>query len=172
MYIVKWILLGMVFCTSSAIGILISKKYSNRLYILKNLKSGLSIFEVKINFSCETIPEIFKEISQKVKGVAGKIFEDTIEIIKNNEINVIGDAWDKSLEKNSENLKREDIESLRTLGKLLGKTDIEGQISQIKLVIEFLDKQIQEAIEEKNKNEKMYQKLGMVIGIAIVIVLI
>ena len=169
MYIFKWILLLTVFCTSTIIGLLISKKYSNRLKILKEMKNALNIFEVKINFSCETIPEIFGEISHKIKGTVGKIFSDTI---KNMETMVAGDAWECAIDGNSETLKIEDVNSLKPLGKLLGKTDIDGQLNQIKLVCTFLDEQISEASEEKNKNEKMYQKLGAVVGLIMVIVLI
>ena len=169
MYIIKLVLLLGVFCTSSIIGILISKKYSSRLNILKDIKNGLNIFEVKINFSCETIPEIFSEISKKIKGTAGKIFLDTVENMNNM---LAGDSWEKALECNCDNLKKEDINSLKPLGKLLGKTDIQGQISQIKLVNEFLEEQINDALEEKNKNERMYKKLGAIVGLIMVIFLI
>lgn len=36
----------------------------------------------------------------------------------------------------------------------------------------FLNKQIKQAEQEKIKNEKLYKKLGTVIGLAIVIILI
>jgi len=169
MYLIKWVLLIGVFCTSTIIGLLISKKYSNRLHILKGIKNALNMFEVKINFSCETIPEIFNEISKKVKGISGKIFLDAAENMKTM---LAGQAWEIALENNSENLSKEDINSLKPLGKLLGKTDIAGQISQIKLVSEFLEEQISDAIQEKNKNEKMYQKLGAIVGLVMVIFLI
>ena len=64
------------------------------------------------------------------------------------------------------------LETTRNLGRLLGKTDIEGQISEIKLVNNFLDIQIKDAEEEKNKNEKMYRTLGIVAGMTITILLI
>ena len=35
----------------------------------------------------------------------------------------------------------------------------------------FLDEQIRQAQEEKNKNEKLYQKLGTIGGLALVIIL-
>lgn len=171
MYVLKFILLIAVFCTSTIIGVLISKKYSTRVQILKELKNALNIFEVKINFSFETITEIFNEIAQKTNGIAGKIFEDSVKNIEQENM-LAGEAWDKSIDANSENLKSEDISCLKTLGKLLGKTDVEGQINQIKLVSTFLEKQISEADEEKHKNGKMYQKLGAVVGLIIVIVLI
>lgn len=52
-----------------------------------------------------------------------------------------------------------------------GITDSEGQLSQIEVTESFLDEQIRQAQEEKNKNEKLYKKLGMSIGMAIVIIL-
>lgn len=64
------------------------------------------------------------------------------------------------------------MECIKNLGKLLGKTDIEGQVNQVELVKQFLEKQISDAYAEKNKNEKMYQKLGAIVGLMIVIVLI
>ena len=58
------------------------------------------------------------------------------------------------------------------MGKLLGKTDLDGQVSEIKLVQNFLTTQIDIAEKEKEKNEKLYRTLGGVIGIAIVIILV
>ncbi len=51
-------------------------------------------------------------------------------------------------------------------------TDVDGQMSQIEVTEEFLSKQIKQAREEKQKNEKLYQKLGTTIGLALVILLI
>ena len=44
--------------------------------------------------------------------------------------------------------------------------------SQIEVTETFLEKQIREAEKEKQKNEKLYKKLGATIGLAIVIILI
>lgn len=171
MYFIKFMLLIILFCTSTIIGILISKKYSARVQILKDLKNALNMFEVKINFSFETIPEIFKEISDKFGGIVAKIFSGTVKYI--NEENLLaGEAWEKSVELNGYSLKKEDINSIKSLGKMLGRTDIDGQVSQIELVNSFLEKQINDAVDSKNKNEKMYKKLGVIVGLVLVIVLI
>lgn len=171
MYLIKFTLLTILFSTSSIIGILLSKRYSNRVVILKDMKNALNMFEVKMSFSFETIPEIFKEISLKYSGVVSKIFLTTVKLINENNM-IVGEAWEKSLEINGGNLKKEDINCLKTLAKLLGRTDINGQVNQIELVNNFLERQINEAVESKNKNEKMYQKLGVIIGLVLVIVLI
>ena len=54
-------------------------------------------------------------------------------------IDFAGDAWEKSIDSSNIMLLQDDKEALKSLGKLLGKTDIEGQISQIRLVNNFLD---------------------------------
>ena len=70
------------------------------------------------------------------------------------------------------NLKKEDIEVLKGLSNLLGKVDVEGQVSEIELVDNFINTQIEKAEEESKKSEKMYKVLGVTIGLAMVIVLV
>ena len=62
-------------------------------------------------------------------------------------------------------LNEEDKNVVKNLGKLLGKTDIEGQLSQIDLTLSFLDGQIEKAEKEKEKNEKLYKTLGVMTGL-------
>ena len=47
-----------------------------------------------------------------------------------------------------------------------------GQVSEIKLIDNFLDRQIEKAEQDRKKNEKMYKTLGVTIGLAIVVVLV
>ena len=54
----------------------------------------------------------------------------------------------------------------------MGQTDVEGQVSEIEVTQKFLDMQIEEAEEEKKKNQKMYKTLGIVFGLVFVIILI
>ena len=144
-------------------------KYTYRVKELQEMKNALNIFMTKIKFTYEPIPSTFLYISEKVEGNVSKIFKNATEEMENKPA---GEAWDKSLDAIVTNMKKEDIDIIRNLGRLLGKTDIEGQISEIKLVNNFLDIQIKDAEEEKNKNEKMYRTLGIVAGMTITILLI
>ena len=81
-------------------------------------------------------------------------------------------AWEKAIEESqNNNLSKEDKHVLKTLSKLLGRTDVDGQTSQIEITQKFLETQIKEAQEQKEKNEKLYSKLGTTIGLVIVIIL-
>ena len=156
MEILKYIILFFIFWTSSFIGILVSKRYSNRVKELQEMKSALLMFEAKIKFKYEPIPEIFKEISNKFSEHIEELFENSVTKMKNKSASV---AWCESIEESNNNMNKEDKEVLKGLSKLLGKTDINGQISEIKLVSNFLDTQIQIAQKEKEKNGKMYKTL-------------
>ena len=83
-----------------------------------------------------------------------------------------GDAWSKAVDTDILNINLEDRNILKNLSKLLGATDLSGQISQIDVTSDFLEEQIKKAEREREKNEAMYRKLGMVIGLGIVIILI
>ena len=80
-------------------------------------------------------------------------------------------AWEEALEETDTNLKKEDKQVLKNLSKLLGQTDLEGQTSQIEITQVFLENQIKQAREERQKNEKLYSRLGTIIGLTIVIIL-
>ena len=134
-----------------------------------NYPINFNIFKSKIRFTYEPIPEIFKEIASNAKENIGQIFE---EARKNMQNFSAGEAWEKAVQTSETNLTKEDLHVLLMLSKMLGQTDVEGQISQIEITENFLEKQIKEAQQEKNKNEKLYRKLGTTIGLAIVIILI
>ena len=168
MEILKYIILFFIFGTTSFIGILISKKYSNRVKELQEMKSALSMFESKIKFTYEPIPDIFKEISNNSNKNIGQIFKKAEEKMEKTTADV---AWEQAVEETNNNLKEEDKNVLKMLSKLLGQTDTDGQISQIEITENFLEGQIKDAMEAKQKNERLYTRLGTIVGLAIVIVL-
>lgn len=156
MWIIKFITLSLIFGGTSFIGILISKKYENRLKELQNIKSSLHLLEVKIKFTYDSLPKLFREIEMKYVENIGKIFglaSEKMEVVTPEK------AWEEAINESSTNLTQKDKDILKDLGKLLGQTDVEGQISQIKLVSNFLDIQIEEANKEKMKNQKLYRTL-------------
>lgn len=168
MQLIKYFILFLILILATMIGRFLSKKYVYRLEELEDIKNALNILKSKIKFTYEPIPEIFGEISK----TSGKNVSNLFEIAKNKMSDLTAnEAWKEAVEESQNNLKKEDKDVLKTLSKLLGQTDVEGQISQIEITENFLESKIQEAIEEKKKNEKLYTRLGTIMGLAIVIIL-
>ncbi len=146
-----------------------SKKYSNRVRDLKEIRKALNFFEEKIKFTYEPIPDVFEEISKKMEENIGEIFSKASKKMENTSA---GEAWEEAVNNSNTSFTKEDIEILKGLAKMLGRTDIDGQVSEIRLTNKFIDVQIKDAENEKAKNEKLYKTLGATVGLAIVIVLI
>lgn len=169
MLVIKIIIYSFIFLSCSIIGILISKKYVNRVNELREFKNALNLFKTKIRYTYEPLPEIFAEISESIESNISTVFKQASEKMT---VCTAGEAWDLALKINTLNIDEEDRTVLKNLSKLLGKTDLEGQLSQIEMTSDFLDKQIRKAENQKEKSERMYRTLGMIMGMVIVIILI
>ncbi len=152
MEVIKIFMLFLVFVTSTLIGKFLSKRYVYRLEELEEVQNSLNIFKSKIKFTYEPIPEIFEEISQNTSKNIGLIFLKAKQKMNEETANI---AWEEALDEvvkeNKTNLKNEDINILKNLSKLLGQTDVDGQVSQIEITQNFLETQIKEARSRKSK---------------------
>ena len=170
MIFLKIIVYIALFISCYLIGLLTSKRYVNRVDELREFKNALNIFKTKIRFTYEPIPEVFKQISNSLNNNVGNVFNKSAEYMK---IKTAEYSWNKAVdERTGLSLLKEDVDVLKNLGKLLGKTDLEGQINEINLVENFLDNQIAKSEKERANNEKLYKTLGVVCGLGLVIVLI
>lgn len=165
---IKYIVLVIIFILSTVIGILISKVYENRVIELKEFKNILNIMKTKIKFTYEPLAEIFKQISKDNQTNVEKIFGQMANQMSYFQAR---DVWENCIQQADISINQEDKEILKRMGKLLGKTDVEGQISEIEVTEQFLNIQIDKAEEEKKKNQKMHKTLGLVIGLVFVIIL-
>lgn len=166
---IKILIYSAIFLTCSAIGIIKSQKYVYRVNELQEFRNALNMFKTKIKFTYEPIPEIFEQISKNTNPDIGSVFRIAS---RNMKFCQAGEAWNKAIDTDLLNISLEDKNILKNLSKLLGATDIQGQISQIEITEDFLNAQIKKAEKEKEKNELMYRKLGMILGLGIVIILI
>lgn len=169
MQIAKLFILFIIFVLSNLIGKMVAGKFRYRLEELQEMKNALSIFKTKIKFTYEPIPEIFGEIASNLHTKMSKIFKTANEGMAT--LNA-GQAWEEAVETSQNYLNKDDKNILKMMGKMLGQSDVGGQISQIEVTEEFLNKQIEEAEKEKKKNEKLYQKLGTILGLTLVTILI
>lgn len=160
--------IGIIMC-SAKIGILLSQKYRYRLEELDELKNDFKIIENKIKYTYEPLEEIFIEIAEISTYSISELFKNVADNIKEQGAE---QAWKNQVKTIELSLKKEDKKVLKEFGILLGKTNKEGQINQINFVNELLERQIEKAKIDKDKNETMYKKLGVILGVGLVIILI
>lgn len=169
MKILKIILLTFVMGMCTVLGIIKANKYKLRVIDLQEIKKALNLAITKMRYTYEPLPELFKEISKDLNDNIANIF---IKAHTYMETLNAGQAWEKAVDKSSNNFTNEDMNIIKGLSKLLGKTDLEGQLMQIELTTKLLDEQIIEATNLQNKNTKLYKTLGATIGLALMIIFI
>ena len=167
MVFLKTINLIGIFFICSYIGIMKAKTYENRVFELSQFQNALSMFKSKIEFTYEPLKNIFEDISNVIYKNKDNIFSLTIK--ENKEIYT---SWCESIDNLKTNFDYEDKQIIKMFGKLLGKTDIKGQVNEICLTQNLIEKQLQKAEIEKNKNVKLYKTMGIVFGIGICIILV
>ena len=105
MFFVKVFILLFIFLACLKAGKIISRKYSNRVTELKEMKNALNMFLTKIKFTYESVPESFSEIGNNINGKIGEIFKDASNSMKEMPA---GEAWEKVIEEKETSFTDED----------------------------------------------------------------
>ena len=170
MIVIKFLSVCLITVISTVIGVLYSKKYTNRVKDLEEIQKALNIFSTQIGFTYEPIPQVFKQIGKNINNNIGTVFCNASDYMQTLNADM---AWEKAwTEEKNTNFLKSDLDIILGLSKMLGCTDLEGQVNNIKLTCNLLDNQLEEARMLKAKNEKLYKTLGISIGLAIAILLI
>ena len=170
----KILFLLAIFALSTMIGMTIAKKYSNRVSELQETITALEILESRINYTYDTIPEIFEFISRHLKTNIKNIFEYSAEKLNIDKNFSAGELFNSTIdeEKILLDLNEEDIDILKGLAVSLGQVDLENQVKNIRLIIRSLTNQLELAKNEKDKNFKLCRNMGAIVGGLIIIILI
>ncbi|WKV08985.1 stage III sporulation protein SpoIIIAB [Thermoanaerobacterium sp. CMT5567-10] len=168
---IKIIGMIMVLISSALIGYLKSLKYTLRRRTIRAILSSLNILITEITYNQITLSEAFAKLSETSESGIGKLFLIASQILNSNEGYTASEAWEIALDKVGDlNLNRDDIRILKSFGKGLGNSDIYNQEKNFKFTSELLKKQLSDAEELSKKNEKLYKNLGVLVGIAVIII--
>ncbi|MBR6033937.1 MAG: stage III sporulation protein AB [Clostridia bacterium] len=168
MEFVKFSIYALILACTTGIGFLVSQKYTKRESELKDFKSAFNLIKTKIRYTYEPLQEIFDDIAKNYNSSIAYVFKQAS---NNMQTQNATDGWNKAVNEAVISITKEDKRVVCSFGKLLGQTDSQGQINEIDLSLSLLDEQIEKAKIDKQKNVKLYKSLGVITGIAIVIVL-
>lgn len=163
-----------VILSCTFLGFVMSNDCRRRPQQLRDLQGKLQMFENQISYLSDVITEAFDRIGRVGCSETCIFFTRTVEILQEERSISASQAWEQAVRQNIKktSLNREDEEIIADFGKILGSSDLEGQIKNIRLTLEQLKLQEEKAEESRSRNENMYRSLGILGGIAVVIVLL
>ena len=163
----------MIISASVFIGNIFSRDCARRPQELRILQGLLQIFENEISFLSSILTDAFEKVYKSSNCCVTGFFISTVKYLKSEKCLNAVHAWEMAVRENIKKtaLNKEDEEILISFGVILGSSDLEGQIKNIRLTLNQLKIQEDKAEDIRRKNEKMYSNLGLLGGLAVVIIL-
>ena len=154
-------------CT--ALGIIKSKRYESREYILREAIMLFEGIRNEISYCLTPIPNAIETTRQNMitplKDVMGAVSFELLQYNASSE-NITNEIATLT------ELTPYDVQTISNGIISLGKTDVDGQIGVINMTNVTLKNQLNDSIEAKKKNSKLYKTVGLATGLMIAIVFI
>lgn len=169
MLVLKLIIASLIVAVCTIIGIRKAKKYESREYVLREALMLFRGIKSEISYTLTPIPNAIESVRQRMKtnlkDVMGAVSYELLQY------NVKIEAVTHEIAK-LEELTPYDVQVISNGIISLGKSDVEGQDSVINMICDTLESQLQDSIDFKKKNSKLYKTVGIAAGLMIAIVFI
>ena len=169
MLVFKLVVAFFIVAICTLIGINKSKKYESREYILREAIMLFKGLKNEINYTLTPIPNAIESVRQNMKTslkeVMGAVSFELLQYNVSNESVVCEIAKLEELTPYDKQVISSGITSL-------GKTDVEGQMGSINMTCNTLENLLEDSIEQKKKNSKLYKTVGLATGLMLAIVFI
>lgn len=146
-------------------------KLNRSVTFTKKMQNFIGEISAEIRYNATPIDEIIHKMCRKNKELPDFVIE--CDDLCRNDIN-FPVAWEKAVKEKAiqSGADKEDLDDLLSLGKSLGATDIEGQITCCDLFKSRIDEKFKKVTEIQSKQSKLYLTLGTSLGIAIALVIL
>lgn len=168
----KIIIGGLIVVVTTYIGFLVAKKLQKREETLRETVLFFDMVENEIRYMLNVLPNAYESARQRLKGdlkiVIGQI---VVDMLANDNYELSGKTISSNINLLKE-LTSYDKEVIISTLKNLGRSDVDAQVNILENAKRTIQVQIDEAIEYKNKNSKLYKAVGTIAGMMIVIILV
>lgn len=164
----------LIFLSGTSFGLYYSFKPIFRKNDLLEMKRALLILNSEIKFLSTSIKEALKSIENSVSSPIKDIFFKFRNNLDEKRGESLYSIWEETLKNTIKNtyLTKEDENKFKLIGKTLGNYDKELNLNNLNIIFEYIDTSLKEIEKEKLKNMKMYQSVGILGSLALIILLI
>ena len=165
--------IGLVFLLAAFTlsGRVLSMRVKERVKILEKFRLMLKLMQTEIEYVNMPTYDLLKNASQR-QELSDVLFIK--ECLNNLDEGMSFDlSWEQAVNKMSfSELDSDDIQLILSFGNSLGTTDRDGQLKLCEMYEKMAEHKIQEARSRMKTHAALYSKLGIICGIAVVIILI
>ncbi|GGI95985.1 stage III sporulation protein AB [Alicyclobacillus cellulosilyticus] len=160
----------MVACTG--IGFRIARDYRERPRQLRGLMHALRVLQTEIEYTATPLPQALERVARRAPAPVKVLFETAAEGLRDPQqtLDTAFQAGMAALDAQSA-LRKQDYDVLWEFGRTLGTSDRLHQTQHIAATLEHLAALEREARDLQRRNERLWQYLGVLTGIALLILL-
>lgn len=169
----RWIGALLFIGTTTWIGFEWSRQLANRPKHIRQLKNALQILEAEILYSQLPLKDAFITIAKQIPQPTKSFFKALGESLEEKKPDLFS-TWEKQVDiyMGVSSLKENEQEILKQFGRTLGQHDFEQQQKHIQLTVSHLERELEEARDNRARYCKMAKSLGFLSGLFIVLLLI
>lgn len=163
-----------VIASTTVIGFVYSRVYSERVKQLRDMQYALNMLESEIIYSSTPLIEALSSVGEKCSNTINNLLLSIADILKNKKCENIIDAYFEAsiINKSSLYFEDEEINLIGSFIQSIGSSDLENQKKNFNITVKKLEGFEKKAEETRAKNEKLYRYLGLCAGVLIVIILV
>ena len=161
----------MILLSGAGLGFNKSRELGNRKKHLEMLMRMIILLKGEIRYGNTSLYDAFTGAAGKLEGKYREFFLNTAEEIKKKKGKPFGEIF-RSCARESlddQNFTREEKEKIFSLGERLGYMGMDIQLRQLQLLEEDLENEIQELNKDLKEKKKLYQSLGILLGILLAV---
>ncbi len=166
--------LGAAFVVASctAMGYQVSRVYRLRPLQLSELARALRLLQAEIEYTATPLPVALSRVSEQIKPPVQGVFAAAAEKMKERD-NGPKLAFTYGVQSNSSQsvLKNQDWSALLNLSETLGSTDILHQSREFQAALLHMESMREQATEAQRRYERLWQYLGILTGLFVVLLL-
>ena len=144
---------------------------STRARALEEMAQGLALLEQELELDGPPLPQLMERLEGGTRGPAKALFRDCRRALDELERESFSQAWER-LVRSREELGREGRGALLSLGETLGRCDCGEQRRAVSRVRKRLTELARRTEEERRRQGKVYQVLGLSGGAFLIILLL
>ena len=163
----------MVVAAAGIGGMTVAGRYSRRPRELKSLGYALQMLETEISYGANYLQIALEQVAGRCDRAVAPLFSRAAAELSSNTGITAARAWENSLAAyyRASALNGQDLIILRSLGSSLGISDRTDQVKHLHLAMEQIKSENARAEEEAARNVKLWNHLGFLGGLLVVLIL-
>lgn len=170
--LLKWIGCILIVATTTGAGIFLSDRFSQRVNELRLSIDLVDRMKSHLQYRNTPTKQMIRELAEYPVFEKLQFLPKCRKRLESGER--FPEAWRAAITETSarQHFTKEDKTVLLSLGDIIGSAQTGSQISSIELTKALLESNCREAVEEKQKQGKLYRNLGVLSGIAVSILIL